>query len=675
MTCAGCHQSRTIAGFHLLGKDPPDVAAGNALAVYMSSHLHDEIDRRSRVLDALAEGRPPDYSRPLAERGPTDKGQSGSRCGLGGLGDPGFASWTCAEGLTCNPYDTPADDRAVGTCWPADEMEVGDPCEFGPLNGKRDSRRDRMSKKTRHKCADDAVCNTNRYGFPGGMCTSSCEDLPAKGACGVIALLHPFNMCIARKDPVPEMPGRARGSGRAARLRLQDAVPRRLYLRAHAGRRWRVHTAVLSVSDARRWPPVRKPPHEPPHKPTEFRYRENLNRPWARRVRALGRSILGFDPAPSNQVVDTFAAMYNDADPLAEAFVHEVYLGRGVTEGRAMLDQALSHGVDTVAGAPPSLRALFADIEADPPWLEPALVARGARAFRRFGIDVFRFAGAVTLEAYSENSVAKPLALTGVYAGKSTKRRFLETAAFWIDVSEPDALEPGGIGRHTAMRVRIMHVFVRQRLSAHPEWDRLAWGVPISQADALLTLMGGSLAPGIALHLLGYRSSARDIEAMMHFWRYVGHLMGVRPRFYPRDIREGLQLGFVALVKASHRAGDDGRLLCRSYRDAFEPEPGAGGSPSHRLRAEIDAGMHRAFVRLFTTPRGYRHNRLPAAGPWTLAPLAGAPVRLVAETLRQRWPALDRLADRRARAHRRRWLDFHLGERSAEYKPVLSFTR
>ena len=200
LTCAGCHQSRTIAGFHLLGQDPPGVVPGNALAVYMSPHLHDEFARRSQVLDALAENRPPDYSRPLAERGPSDPGLSGSRCGLG---DPGFATWTCAEGLVCNPYDTPADDRAVGTCWPADAMEVGDPCEFGPLTPRSDSHRDSMRERTRHACADGAVCNTNRTGFPGGMCTASCADLPDKGACGVIALLKPFNMCIARKTPFP----------------------------------------------------------------------------------------------------------------------------------------------------------------------------------------------------------------------------------------------------------------------------------------------------------------------------------------------------------------------------------------------------------------------------------------------------------------------------------------
>ena len=67
----------------------------------------------------------------------------------------------------------------------------------------------------------------------------------------------------------------------------------------------------------------------------------------------------------------------------------------------------------------------------------------GARAFRRYGTAVFRFAGAITLEGYAENSVAKPLALTGAYAGSSTRRRFLETVAFWIAVSEPGGLLRG----------------------------------------------------------------------------------------------------------------------------------------------------------------------------------------------------------------------------------------
>jgi hypothetical protein len=407
--------------------------------------------------------------------------------------------------------------------------------------------------------------------------------------------------------------------------------------------------------------------------PGEFLYWQNLDKPWVKAFRATARAVLGFDPAPAAEVVETLADMYYDADPLAEAFVAEVYAGRGMAEGRALLDRALEHGVGSIPDAPASLVALFADIEQDPPWVDHARVERGARAFRRYGADVFRFAGAVTLEAYSESSVAKPLVLTGAYAGASTKHRFLETAAFWIAVSEPGGLAAGAPGRASALRVRVMHVFVRKRLTEHPEWDAAAWGVPISQSDALLTLMGGSFAPGLAMQAMGYRPTTDEILAMMHFWRYVGHLMGVRPRWYPRDLREAFQLAFVTAVKAAHRAGDDGKRLCHSWVAAFAPD--GQGSLGRRLRQRVEHGVHRGYTRFFLPPWTYAMNGLPPAGAWTLAPLVGFPFRFAAETLRRRIPALDAVADRVARRQRQRWFEHHMHGKSAEYRPAERFTR
>lgn len=407
--------------------------------------------------------------------------------------------------------------------------------------------------------------------------------------------------------------------------------------------------------------------------PGEFRYWAHLDRPAVRRARAIAERVLGFDPAPPDDVVRTLAAMYYDADPTCEAFVDEVYLTRGSRAGREMLERALADGVDAVPDAPASLRALFADLERDPLWLDWDRVERGARAFRRYGTSVFRFAGAITLEGYAESSVAKPLALTGAYAGGSTRRRFLETAAFWIAVSDPGGLRPGAPGRGSALRVRVMHVFVRRKLLAHPAWDLAAWGVPISQGDALLTLMGGSFAPGLALHLLGYLPSRADIEAMMHFWRYVGHLMGVRPRWYPTSLREAAQLSFVTFVKGARLSGDDGRMLCQSFADAFRPDPAL--PLGERLAAELEHRIHRAYTRLFVSPRSHRDFGLPPAGPWVLAPLALAPLRASAELARRALPALEGIADRLARRSRDRWFARHMKGRTAEYRPVEQFTR
>ena len=400
--------------------------------------------------------------------------------------------------------------------------------------------------------------------------------------------------------------------------------------------------------------------------PSEFRYFERVDQPLARTIRAAWRALFGYDLAPSDDIAGGFAAMYHDADPLAEAFVAEVYGGHGRAAGRAMLEQALEHGVDAIPDAPESLRALFADIEDDPDWLDWEQVELGAKVVRRWGTSFFRFAGAVTLAAYAESSVAKPLAMTGAYAGGSTKHRFLETAAFWIAVSEPGGLRPGGAGRASALRVRIMHVFVRQRLLAHPEWRLGDWGVPISQADALLTLLGGSVVPGLGLRAMGYRTSAAEIRAAMHFWRYAGHIMGVRPRVHPDSIPEALQILFVAGLRGAGTAGEDGRHLCRSFVDAFTP---AEGTP--RLsRATLEDRLHRGFTRFFLPGPVYRANRLPSAGPWALVPLLLSPAIFAAETLRRRLPVLEGVADSVARRSRQRWLDHHLPGRRAEYAPV-----
>jgi hypothetical protein len=201
-TCVGCHQAQTIAGFHLLGEDGAGVAPGNALAVAISAPLAAERTRREQLLDALATGAAADFHRPPTER----TGNPGGRGAHCGLGDPGFASWTCAAGLTCQHTDAPADDAVVGECLPPpDRREVGDACELGPLIAHADPRRDRgpRPKPVAGGCVA-STCNVDRVGFPGGMCRASCDPLPAGGACGVIAVLTPFNACLARGRPFPE---------------------------------------------------------------------------------------------------------------------------------------------------------------------------------------------------------------------------------------------------------------------------------------------------------------------------------------------------------------------------------------------------------------------------------------------------------------------------------------
>ena len=172
---------------------------------------------------------------------------------------------------------------------------------------------------------------------------------------------------------------------------------------------------------------------------------------------------------------------------------------------------------------------------------------------------------------------------------------------------------------------------------------------------------------------MGFRTSDHEILALMHFWRYVGHLMGVRPKWFPKSKEEAYQLGYVTLVKSANRAGDDGRNLCQSYVEAFTP---AKGQPwRRRLRDSLAHRLHLGFTRFFLPPWIYRANGLPRAGLWALHPLAVFPFLFAAETMRRHLPAVDELVDRLASAERERWFAYHMGERQAEYKAAEKFTR
>jgi hypothetical protein len=207
---------------------------------------------------------------------------------------------------------------------------------------------------------------------------------------------------------------------------------------------------------------------------------------------------------------------------------------RSISEG-LVVDGALAAGALVIGPSSIDMRRLFDELECTHKWLDRDRVKQGAARFRPYGPAVFSFAGFKTLLSYRESWIVKPLVFTGPYAGDSALNRLVVTARFRIDASKPGALDPGGAGPASAARVRIMQVVLRRRLRARPEWDLEALAL-ISQSDALITRMSSSLTSGLAMYLMGYRTSTREIETIVHYWRYVGHLLGVQPRWYPETV-------------------------------------------------------------------------------------------------------------------------------------------
>lgn len=223
LTCQGCHQLRSMAGFHILGetrpKDPAhpelDVAqSGNALHVGVSPHLElEETPYRLGYIRAIAggaDGRTYDLPLPWHGRSGVDLGADGTFLGAGATQGPvgshcsldntAFGGWDCQPGLEC--ADVSGDERRyvlgaggvrtldakprIGTCRAAGGGRIGDPAQQstvtprwtnqGQLIGSLDG--DVVSRTTNYTtpCSAGSFMLPNRNGFPGGMCSMGCRD-------------------------------------------------------------------------------------------------------------------------------------------------------------------------------------------------------------------------------------------------------------------------------------------------------------------------------------------------------------------------------------------------------------------------------------------------------------------------------------------------------------------
>jgi hypothetical protein len=128
VTCAGCHQTRGIGGFHFPGVDWLADKPSNSSIVPASPHFFGDQLRRRDILTAFAAGKRPDFSRGFASR-PQTRGSGelagteyqdgwGAHCSLQNAGsgtpDRSFTSWSCAKGLTCQAA---AASSRIGMCF------------------------------------------------------------------------------------------------------------------------------------------------------------------------------------------------------------------------------------------------------------------------------------------------------------------------------------------------------------------------------------------------------------------------------------------------------------------------------------------------------------------------------------------------------------------------------
>lgn len=317
----------------------------------------------------------------------------------------------------------------------------------------------------------------------------------------------------------------------------------------------------------------------------------------------------------------------------------------GMAQAREQFDLALREGVAAVADAPRPLRDFFAQVEAAPSWVDHDKIRRGQRALRAAGLDGAYLARDVSLMGgYQFAGFNKTLLRTGALE-KGSNQRVLETLQWALDVISDGGLQPGGVGYQSTLRVRLIHAFVRQHVSAMRDWQQQDWGLPINQTDMAATLFGVFIAPTAAGMAMGLLTSPADLDAIAHHTRYVGWLMGVEDCWLPTTFREGVRGLHHALMALSAPDETTPRLAMPMAEDPlswnFDRFPA--------LRRRLARAQHLSLATAYLGPRTMRTLGLSPALPWY--PLVRAPINGVRSLTALTLPGgKDRAADRGWRA-------------------------
>jgi len=288
--------------------------------------------------------------------------------------------------------------------------------------------------------------------------------------------------------------------------------------------------------------------------------------------------------------VDRLGAFLGRVDPLADEVVAAI---QGTPGGWRLFDEAARVGVDRVAGAPASFRALFDQVEHVPMWVDWETVDRGGEVLLRAGpLGGIVLALKSLVLGYTSPAGNKPLVFSGRLQ-EQAPRRINETARFVQATLRPGAMRPRGEGWQITLKVRLIHAHVRRMILESGRWDAAAWGAPINQHDQAATLLLFSTIVLEGLRQLGMRIPSAKAEAYVHLWRWSGWLMGVDPELLPATEAEGVRLREV-ITATMGEPDADSRDLTRAL---LESTLRKGKTPRERANADRVVRLNAALCR------------------------------------------------------------------------------
>lgn len=278
-----------------------------------------------------------------------------------------------------------------------------------------------------------------------------------------------------------------------------------------------------------------------------------------------------------------------------------------------MVTEACERGVESVADAPPELRAFIAAMEKTPDWLDMKLVEEGAFHERAETAVLSPISmRAAFIATFVNKYAALPMALTGTLSSEGAARRVRETSTFFSTSVLPGALARDGEGFKAAAMVRLMHSMVRFNAMRKGRWDVSVYGIPIPQVDQMPAGLISATMLATAAVRAGRKEFTPAERARVELNRYRCYLLGL-PETLLKTTPEDIVTLAVARQATLRPGFDDATCgtLLRATLDAYLPQDRA----SSRAPSTASRGAFRRSSSSSGSPKAIWRRRAAWAWP------------------------------------------------------------
>jgi hypothetical protein len=148
-------------------------------------------------------------------------------------------------------------------------------------------------------------------------------------------------------------------------------------------------------------------------------------------------------------------------------------------------------------------------------------------------------------------------------------RRLSETALFLLDSYRPGTFLDHDQALLTIAKVRLIHAFSRYFVSHYAKDWQPEWGDPINQEDLMGTNLAFSLMVMRGMEKLDKFPGTEVHEAVLHYWKIIGHYLGLDTTYWPETAKEAYELEKL-IRKRNLKASEAGEVLTCSLLGFFE---------------------------------------------------------------------------------------------------------